>query len=503
MKASHEKELQLLKIEHDEELSQVRSDFTFVISSLREGSSSETIIDLQARIKTSEQETEDLKNSHKKEIDAWDKKLQRAESANFFAVRRNEEMGGKIYHMQIELEEMDRKHQLEISSYQDKLGYLNGSEDNDVNDCVKENCSLKEKNNSLEMELEELCNEHENKVESAIMELQEEKRAEIEEMTDKVLKLESLIDEMKENHLRDLKSFEKTDREEKLEAVMVEKERIKELETMCETLKVEYEEEIEELANEHKKEVEKLRVFYEKEIGDIKKRFCNDDTVTSKKISGDHTALVKEAVKEQKEIHTKEVNILKSKFASEKETIETQHLSDINDIRVQYDEKLKMGYKEGLRRQSVTDRKSDGARMRQLISEKEALSTKLLEQEIKYDTDVKTKTEKINELEKLIEIAKINPNNKTTDMNTTPTNLVPNENILESEIQKKVRENQEQIERYQRRIEYYREKSTRENTEESHRVAELQSEIVDLRKEINQLTDSKKKDTEKENPEKG
>ena len=72
---------------------------------------------------------------------------------------------------------------------------------------------------------------------------------------DKVWKLESLIDEMKESHLRDLTALEKTDREDKVEAAKVEEGRVKELETEKQTLKKEYETEIDDLAREHKKEV--------------------------------------------------------------------------------------------------------------------------------------------------------------------------------------------------------------------------------------------------------
>ena len=50
--------------------------------------------------------------------------LKKIESKNFFAFRRNEEMGGKIYIMQNEMEEMDRKHSLEVQIYKERLAAL-------------------------------------------------------------------------------------------------------------------------------------------------------------------------------------------------------------------------------------------------------------------------------------------------------------------------------------------------------------------------------------------
>ena len=50
--------------------------------------------------------------------------LKKIESKNFFAFRRNEEMGAKIYQMQNEMEEMDRKHSLEVQIYQERLSSL-------------------------------------------------------------------------------------------------------------------------------------------------------------------------------------------------------------------------------------------------------------------------------------------------------------------------------------------------------------------------------------------
>ena len=53
--------------------------------------------------------------------------LKKTESKNFFHLRRNEEMGAKIYQMQNEIEEMDRKHSLEVQIYQERLAALGKS----------------------------------------------------------------------------------------------------------------------------------------------------------------------------------------------------------------------------------------------------------------------------------------------------------------------------------------------------------------------------------------
>ena len=47
MRVKHEQELEQLQIQHEEEVALIRSDFTLVISTLKQGSSSDTIMDLQ------------------------------------------------------------------------------------------------------------------------------------------------------------------------------------------------------------------------------------------------------------------------------------------------------------------------------------------------------------------------------------------------------------------------------------------------------------------------
>lgn len=124
IREEYEKKIEEQIEKHQDALDQVRQDMAIVISSLKQGSSSDTIIDLQSKIKELEQEIDDLRADYDEQLAEVELKLKRSESKNFFALRRNEEMGGKIFLMQNELEELDRKHTLEIQIYQDKLSSL-------------------------------------------------------------------------------------------------------------------------------------------------------------------------------------------------------------------------------------------------------------------------------------------------------------------------------------------------------------------------------------------
>ena len=85
--------------------------------------------------------------------------------------------------------------------------------------------------------------------------LQEEKRGIVNEMTDKVLKLEALIDDMKREHKENIDSYEKRVNEQKDDTVSQEREQIRSLERKLESVKREYEVEVDELSSEHRKEV--------------------------------------------------------------------------------------------------------------------------------------------------------------------------------------------------------------------------------------------------------
>ena len=229
----------------------------------------------------------------------------------------------------------------------------------------------------------------------------------------------------------------------------------------------------------------------------------------------------KQIKQELKEKYEREMDGLRKKFDKDRDTLKEQQEREIADIRIQYDEKLKMGYKEGLRRQSVSERRSDGTRIKEVITQKEAAESKHLELQIKYDTEVKSLESRNTKLQNLVSELKsrvssggsdsvdsigISPGRKSSLLMETlnsadreSSKLTGGATSLEedAEAQKKLKEIQEQIERYERRIEYYREKSLREKTEESHRVSELKSEIVELHKEVNGIKEQQRKQEQK------
>ncbi|XP_065659063.1 early endosome antigen 1 isoform X1 [Hydra vulgaris] len=491
LKLSYETKIQILNEEHEDQLDQVRRDMAIIVSSITQGRSSDTIMELQARIKEMEMDMEDMRADRIAEIEEFRLNLKRAESATFFANRRNEDMGSKIYNMQNEMEEMERKHQVIVQSYQEKLESL-GVDVNVTGDAMKFHKELEEKNKQLQLALDKICKERDLEMDAFVLRLQEEKRQAIQEATDNTLRLEELIDEMKNTHEREKKEMQQSLLPERSECSVLRK-RIEELELTCESLKEEYELEIEELTKEHKKEVEKLRLFYEKEIAEVKRG------PSLRKTSVDHGSLTKSILKEQKEKHDKEMENLRQSFDLERRQAKIVQEREIDDIRMQYDEKLKMSYQDGMRRQSVSERKSDATKIRELISEKDNLATKLLELEIKYDKETKAYLEKIKNLNATIEELKGNNSNKK--LNSDGSSKISL--TLDEDEQKKLEEIQEQIRRYERRIDYYQQKSLRENSAESERVSELQSDVVNLHNEMETIKNNRRKAVyEKEKKEK-
>jgi len=491
IRTEYELKLQQQLDDHDEELSQVRSDMAIVITSLKHGESSEMIMELQSKIKDLEQEIDELKLDFAEERKEWESKLQQADNINFFGLRRQDELGARIYNMQNEMEEVERKHEMEIEAYQERLG-MGGNDDNNVTSTMKINEELKEKVRDYEQQLEKIDQSRSDEMIALTMRLQEENQKIVEELTDKVLKLESLIDSMEIKHQVELKEYENSNEEEHSKTNLNLKNRIAELELICKNMKVEFDEEVEELISEHKREVINLRSFYEKEIGEIKKRSGSESSTGGEPMQR-RTSVAENTqnkIKILKEKHTKEIETLKEEFSTEQEALISKQAQEINDIRTQYDEKLKFSYKEGLRRQSVSERKSDATRMRELITEKEAATTKLLELEIKHENDTSNFSKKISYLQRIINEFK---NHKCEQYAEQTLSLAETKAILQDDSEAKLKEMQDQIDRWERRIDYYREKSQRENCEESHRVAELQSDIVELHKEMNNIRENRRR----------
>ena len=394
-------------------------------------------------------------------------------------------------------------------------------------DVLRQNALLEDQVSALQLQLNTLRNERESEFDTVAMQLRDEKQEALREMTDKLLALEDIIDDMKENHAKEIEQYEKTQRDQQYESNEKDKRRIEELEASIATDKRNFEQEMDTLSKEHKKVVEELRLFYEKEIGEMKtKRSASDATdgattsTSPRRSSTDQSSSMKQAKQELKEKYERDVEGLRKKFDKDRETLREQQEREISDIRMQYDEKLKMGYKEGLRRQSVSERRSDGARIKELITQKEAAESKYVELQIKYDTEVKSLESRNTKLQNLVSDLKsrvsggggdsvdsigISPSRKgsllmeTLNSAERESSKSAGATTLEedAEVQKKLKEIQEQIERYERRIEYYREKSQRENTEESHRVSELKSEIVELHKEVNSIKEQQRKQEQK------
>ena len=397
-------------------------------------------------------------------------------------------------------------------------------------DVLRQNALLEDQVSTLQLQLNTLRNERESEFDTAAMQLRDENQEALRVMTDKLLALEDIIDDMKANHAKEIEQYEKSQRDQQFESNEKDKRRIEELEASIAADKRSFELEMDTLSKEHKKVVDELRVFYEKEIGEMKtKRSASDATdgsttsTSPRRSSTDQSSVssTKQIKQELKEKYEREMDGLRKKFDKDRDTLKEQQEREIADIRIQYDEKLKMGYKEGLRRQSVSERRSDGARIKELITQKEAAESKHLELQIKYDTEVKSLESRNTKLQNLVSELKsrvssggsdlvdsigISPGRKSSLLMETlnsadreSSKLTGGATSLEedAEAQKKLKEIQEQIERYERRIEYYREKSLREKTEESHRVSELKSEIVELHKEVNGIKEQQRKQEQK------
>ena len=61
IKQIYEQKIETKENEHQDQIDQVRQDMAFVVASLNQGSSSDTIIDLQAKIKELEHSLDDVR----------------------------------------------------------------------------------------------------------------------------------------------------------------------------------------------------------------------------------------------------------------------------------------------------------------------------------------------------------------------------------------------------------------------------------------------------------
>ena len=222
-----------------------------------------------------------------------------------------------------------------------------------------------------------------------------------------------------------------------------------------------YEAEMQELKSSLEAEMKELKSSFELERTKLKEQL--DDvplTRSSASVARDESSLstvsraeASERARELKRKHEDEIKQIYEKFEVERQKWEVDLNNQINDIRSQYDMRLKDSMKEGMRRQSMSERKSDGTRMRELVATNENLRTKLLETELKYEDEVKNFKITIRRLEKTIsELKAASPADgakSTADINEDKKSVpVSLESMEKVEADKKLKDLKDQIERY-------------------------------------------------------
>lgn len=179
------------------------------------------------------------------EKDEIEKSLKRQEAATMFGLRRTEEMSNKIYQMQKEMEDIDRKYMKEINVY--KEAYEREKE-------------LKTKGGEGgDGELETLI-------------------AENEELTLELEELKLKMEEDETLHENELKLYKEKLAQEKLLDVNNLRLQIKGLEDSIEEIKLEHKREIEELQESHEKNVKSLNAEHDKEVKSLKKESLSSTT---------------------------------------------------------------------------------------------------------------------------------------------------------------------------------------------------------------------------------
>ena len=471
LKANFQEQLQKVKDEHEKEVNQMREDYGFVIATLKLGSSSDAIIELQAKINEQEHEMESIKMECNIEKANLVNKFKRAESTSMFALRRNEEMSNKIYAMQIELEEMDDKHQAEIESYEEKLSAL-GDEKVKNKDTEKQGGNLKNKRKLMKKELEELRNEHERKMESFANKIQDEKNGDLQEMTEKISRHEKLIDGMKLSHIRAIKTLEESHRDEKVVALINERQRVQELEAECLTLKVGNEKKIEDLKKEHKEEMDKLRKYYEQEIGALKRRKVSKSQALRRKTSVDTASLILKALKEQNERDEKGEIAKKSNLTMETNIMKHLPQTSFDDMDLQKSmEKIRITYSEEFRKPTTVENPPQCDKLKQLTNERDALTKRLKEVEEAHKNEMNATTGRYTEMMRTFEKQKINLKNNENEETSKSEN---NENKNETNKKEYAVNNiKESIQRFDQRMQILRVEQTSPNKEEGGKSEEI------------------------------
>lgn len=497
IRKEYDKKLMQKEKECKSELDNMKQDMMIVIEAMQHGGASTAILELTNKNQALRKELDQTIANFEIERGDLNLKVERLESNNFFGLRRNEEMGTKIFQMQIELEEMERKHRLEMEVYKDK------DNPDAIHGVVKVNEDLEKKVRGLEAELLTSRENSLKEMELLTMKVHEEKRKAISEMTDTVLNLEAIIDEMKENHEEDIREFEERSCEEKLDALDQVHNRVSELEALLLETKEENEEKITLLEEDYEKQMEELReeletkAEYYRALSEENKVAANtvDVTDAGNRDGGDLQARVKE-LEEQFQNTEKEWELraaeLKAQFVKETEAKQSNFDNQISEIRSEYEEKLKSCIKESARRQSVSSRKTESQRIKELTSKVEELELILDEQQKEHQVEIGDYKSVIEKLQDLVE--ELRGSKQPEDFGPmiaeeADTQEPSSDLDIDKEAQTRIDSLESQIKRYEKRINYYKTKAQKDEESENSRVDELQQEVHGLRREMKELTD--------------
>jgi len=492
IRKEYEKKLTLKEEECQKSVENMKQDMLKVIDAIQQGGASAAILDLTNKSQMLRKELDQTIADFEIEREDLKMKIERLESNNFFGLRRNEEMGSKIFQMQSELEEMERKHKLELEVYQNK------ENSEAIQEVVKVNEALEKKVRKLELDLQESKDKSIEEMELIAMKVQEEKRVSISEMTDTVLSLEAIIDEMKDKHEEDLRELEARTREEKLEALDKLQLRIDELEDIIIQTKDGYEERLAIQEEDYKEVIQGVKNELEAKIEYFKALSEERPAVVSapgndSDLQEKYNALRIRCEELEKELHSK-VEELKQQHSVETEAKQRNFDNQISEIRSEYEEKLKSCIKESARRHSISTRKTESQKNKELSTKVMELEMALEERQKEYQTEIEDYKQIVENLQSLV--AELRGESKShvdgqEPLNSQDTTVDTQDNAKcnDKKPNKRVEELESQIQGFEKRIAYYKRKAERDEESENSRVSELQQEVRGLRKEMNELTE--------------
>lgn len=489
IKKGYEKKLTLKEEECQKNVESMKQDMLKVIDAIQQGGASAAILDLTNKHQALRKELDETIAEFEIEREELKMKIEKLESNNFFGLRRNEEMGSKIFQMQSELEEMERKHKLELEVYQNK-------ENSDaIQEVVRVNEVLQKKVRKLELDLQASKERSLEEMELMAMKVQEEKRVSISEMTDTVLNLEAIIDEMKDKHDIDLREFERRSREEKLEALDKLQCRIDELEEIVIQTKEESEEKLLKQEEDHREEIQSLKdelgtkVEYYKALreeypADVNRAESDDD------LQEKYNYLQLRCDELERSLQGK-IDELKVQHSMETEAKQRDFDNQISEIRSEYEEKLKSCIKESARRHSVSTRKTESQKNKELSTKVMELEMALEEQQKEYQTEIEDYKQIVENFQSLVSELRGESRSNADGEHCANAESDTQDGVGDGERKpnKRVEELENQIKGFEKRIAYYKRKAERDEESENSRVNELQQEVHGLRQEMTELTE--------------